>query len=587
MKRLFCAFLTVLLVLPTFSQALLQHPWQGKRVAYFGDSITDPKNSGSKKKYWGFLQDWLQIEPYVYGRSGRQWNDIPRQADLLKSGHGDDVDAIMIFIGTNDYNSAVPIGEWFTVKEEQVMAGIHEPKHLMDSKHRYPIMSDSTYRGRINKALDYVKRLFPTKQIVLLTPIHRAQFYRSEKNWQPSEDYTNKCGEYIDAYVESVKEAGNIWAVPVIDLNALCGLFPLMDEHAQFFANAESDRLHPNDAGHERMAQTLMQQLLMLPIFKDDSSRFWLGADISGTTAEEARGVQLMNAKGEPRENTALMKEQGLDAVRLRVWVNPKDGFCSQTDVLKMALRAKEQKMAIMIDFHYSDWWADPGHQTIPAAWKNLDYPQMKEALGKFTRETLQLLKDNGIDVKWVQVGNETTQGFLWDMGHAAKNMAQYAGLTQAGYDAVKVVYPQAKVIVHLDAACDINRYHFIFDGLKQNKAKWDMIGLSVYPYWDQESKLTGSDKETLEKCIANINALYAKYKTPLMIVETGYEASRPVEGKAFLKNLIHEASTQTGGHCKGVFYWAPEAERHYKLGAFKNHKPTAIMEAFTEAGLR
>lgn len=147
------------------------------------------------------------------------------------------------------------------------MAGIGEPKHMVDRRHRLPVMSDSTYRGRINKALDYVKRLYPTKQIVLLTPIHRAEFHAGDSNWQPREDFTNKCGEYIDAYVQSVKEAGNIWAVPVIDLNALCGLYPLMDEHAQFFKDAENDRLHPNDEGHRRMALVIMQQLLILPVY--------------------------------------------------------------------------------------------------------------------------------------------------------------------------------------------------------------------------------------------------------------------------------------------------------------------------------
>ena len=83
-------------------------------MAYFGDSITDPNIKASKVKYWGFLQDWLGITPYVYGVSGRQWNDIPRQADLLQKEHGDDFDAILIFMGTNDYNNGVPVGEWYT-----------------------------------------------------------------------------------------------------------------------------------------------------------------------------------------------------------------------------------------------------------------------------------------------------------------------------------------------------------------------------------------------------------------------------------------------------------------------------------------
>lgn len=314
---------------------------------------------------------------------------------------------------------------------------------------------------------------------------------------------------------------------------------------------------------------------------------FWLGADISGTTALEAHGGQLFNAQGEKRENTQLMKDYGLNAVRLRVWVNPKDGFCNKEDVLVLAKRAKAHDMAIMIDFHYSDWWADPAKQNIPEAWKELDYKQMKKALAKHTRETLQLLKDNDIDVKWVQVGNETTHGFLWDMGRAEKNMKQYAGLSDAGYAAVKKVYPKAICIVHLDGGCDINRYHFIFNGLKQYKSRYDMIGLSVYPYWDIEAGLTKSDQETLDKAIANICQLYWEYGKELMIVETGYNADEPEKGKKFLSDLIEASVNQTEGHCKGVFYWAPELEGHYKLGAFRNHRPTVIMDAYKEASLK
>ena len=311
---------------------------------------------------------------------------------------------------------------------------------------------------------------------------------------------------------------------------------------------------------------------------------FWLGADISGTTGLEARGVQLKNAKGEPRENTALMKELGLNAVRLRVWVNPRDGFSGKDDVLVMAKRAKAHGMALMIDFHYSDWWADPGKQNIPAAWAEMDYEQMKLALADHTREVLQLLKDHDIDVRWVQVGNETTHGFLWPMGRAEDNMAQYAGLTKAGYEAVKAVYPQADVIIHLDGGCDPQRFNFIFDGLKENGCPWDIIGLSVYPYWDQDAKLETSWEGTVRDFTANIRALYAKYHTPLMVVETGVEAKKPVEGKRIMAEIIRASKEDCDGQCQGVFYWAPELEGHYPLGAFDGHKPTAIMEAFTEA---
>ena len=316
---------------------------------------------------------------------------------------------------------------------------------------------------------------------------------------------------------------------------------------------------------------------------------FWLGADISGTTELEARGKQLCNSQGEPRENTALMHELGLNAVRLRVWVNPVEhgGFCNQEDVVRMALRAKDWGMALMVDFHYSDWWADPGQQNIPAQWKSMNYEEMKQALFAHTRNVLSAIKQAGVDVRWVQVGNETTHGFLWPMGRAEENMRQYAGLTEAGYEAVKQVYPQAQVIIHLDGGCDPKRYDFIFDGLKKYKVHYDMIGLSVYPYWDIEAGLTKSWQESIGKATQNINHLWLKYRKPMMIVETGAEVKKPVEGKQIIAAIIDAARHQTGGHCQGVFYWAPELEHHYPLGAFKDGRPTAIMEAFTEASAK
>lgn len=334
----------------------------------------------------------------------------------------------------------------------------------------------------------------------------------------------------------------------------------------------------------KRLSQILLLCSLSVACFAQQP--FWLGADISGTTALEAKGTQLRNAKGEPRENTALMRELGLNAVRLRVWVNPAEhgNFCNKADVVRMALRAKDWGMAVMIDFHYSDYWADPGKQNIPADWKALDYEGMKKALADHTREVLEAIRQAGVEVRWVQVGNETTHGFLWPVGRAEQNMRQYAGLTDAGYQAVKAVYPQAEVIVHLDGGSDPKRYDFIFDGLLRYKARFDMIGVSVYPYWDMKAKLTQSWQETVERATANINRLWTKYRKPLMVVETGVEVKKPEEGKQIMAAIIDALMHKTNGHCKGVFYWAPELEGPYPLGAFKGGQPTVIMEAFTEA---
>ena len=310
---------------------------------------------------------------------------------------------------------------------------------------------------------------------------------------------------------------------------------------------------------------------------------FWLGADISGTTELEARGEKLYNAKGEIRENTALMHELGLNAVRLRVWVNPRGGWSGAQDVLEMAKRARYYGMAVMIDFHYSDWWADPGKQPIPALWQYLALGEVKQKLWEHTHDVLQLLKDNHIDVKWVQVGNETTHGFLWPIARAEDNMENYAMLTETGYQAVKSVYPDAKVIVHLDGGCDEKRYDFIFDGLKKYGTHWDMIGLSVYPYWDVEAKLEKDWQGTIHDFTATIRHLYEKYGSESMVVETGAEAKKPEEGKKIMEAVIKAAKNDCNGHCHGVFYWAPELEGDYPLGAFQNHRPTAIMDAFTE----
>ena len=146
---------------------------------------------------------------------------------------------------------------------------------------------------------------------------------------------------------------------------------------------------------------------------------FAIGADIGWNTEMESKGMKWYNWAGEERtECTALMKELGMNAVRIRVWVNPEKhgNWCSKEDVLEKAKRAKALGMDVMIDFHYSDWWADPAKQNIPAAWEKFSFKKMQKALADHTVEVLTLLKDNGITPKWVQVGNETTNGLLWSV---------------------------------------------------------------------------------------------------------------------------------------------------------------------------
>lgn len=316
---------------------------------------------------------------------------------------------------------------------------------------------------------------------------------------------------------------------------------------------------------------------------------FALGGDISGTTEDEARGRITALPDGTPMDIPSIMKHYGSNAARIRVWVEPEKGFSSPHDVLTLAKRCYELGMDIMIDFHYSDWWADPGKQNIPASWSGLDNIDMANALAQHTRATLQLLRDNGVDVKWVQVGNETTNGFLWPMAKLPDNPENYARFTQAGYDAVKEIFPHATVIVHLDNGFDQQLYDRVFDQLKSNGAKWDMIGMSVYPFWAMEGGREPDEESTLLDAIANIRHLKAKYGTDVMIVEAGVDAREPEAGYRFMSQLINAALDDTDGACTGVIYWAPEinADAQYHLGAFANDKPTRIMDAFKEAAER
>ena len=274
MKSEFEMMKKILFICMTFffageASAQVEHPWAGKRVAFIGDSITDPNCYGSNiVKYWDFLKDWLNITPLVYGISGFEWWHAPMLADKLYQEHGTEVDAILVFLGTNDFNSGVPLGQWFREEEAETMrAKGGETKYLAKRIRRIPLMDESTFCGRINIAMEKLKTLWPEKQIILLTPLHRALADFGDTNYQPDESYQNEAGAYIDDYVSLVKQAGNVWGVPVIDLNSVSGLNPMLSSQLTYFYDEKIDQLHPSTQGHIRLAKTLVQQLLLYPVF--------------------------------------------------------------------------------------------------------------------------------------------------------------------------------------------------------------------------------------------------------------------------------------------------------------------------------
>ena len=309
------------------------------------------------------------------------------------------------------------------------------------------------------------------------------------------------------------------------------------------------------------------------------SSAFAKGADISWVTQFESTGVKFYDKSGNPQELFALIKSLGFNSIRLRAWVNPSDAWCNTADLLAKAIRAKNAGMKLLIDFHYSDVWADPGHQTVPAAWASVDFPTLQTNVYTYTAGVMDTLKNHGITPDWVQVGNETDNGMLWPMGNATSSMANFAALVEQGYKAVKSVSSSTKVIVHLSNGFNNSLYQWMFDGLKANGAQWDIIGMSLYPSYE-----TGTTWQAIDsQCLTNINTLIARYSTPVMLVEVGMPENAPSTARDFLTDIITKVNSVSGGNGLGVFYWEPEAYNNgYGLGAFDSTgKPTEALDAF------
>ncbi len=297
----------------------------------------------------------------------------------------------------------------------------------------------------------------------------------------------------------------------------------------------------------------------------------------------EASGVKFHSASGATQDCLQVLQGAGINAVRLRVWVNPADGWCGQADVVSKAVRAKNLGLRILIDFHYSDTWADPGHQAKPAAWAGDGIAQLNTDVTNHTTAVLTALKEAGVAPEWVQVGNETNNGMLWPDGMASSNMANFAGLVTSGYNAVKSVFPGALVIVHVSNGYDDSLFRFVFDGLRQYGAKYDVIGMSLYP-------TPGNWASLDSQCLGTMGDMVATYGKPVMVVEVGMDVNAASACESFLADLISKVKSVPGGNGLGVFYWEPECYNNwqgYTMGAFgSNGAPTAAMSAFADSGV-
>ncbi|NUM47337.1 MAG: glycosyl hydrolase 53 family protein [Anaerolineales bacterium] len=295
-----------------------------------------------------------------------------------------------------------------------------------------------------------------------------------------------------------------------------------------------------------------------------------LGADISSLKKSEDFGGVYRETDGTPGDPLDILKNHGLNYVRLRVWVDPADGYHNKDKLLEMALRFKEKGIKLLVDFHYSDNWADPGKQFKPAAWETLDFEALKQAMYDHTFDVCSALVAQGTPPDMVQVGNEINSGMLWPDGHTWDppqwdNLAQ---LLTAGYDAVKACSPDTRVMLHIAEGGDNELAKWWFGNITTRDVPFDVIGISYYPFWHGK----------LAELQFNLNDISARYDKDVVVVETAYafttqnddflsnifgpEMETPgypltPEGQgAMLRDVMAVVRAVPNGRGLGVFYW-------------------------------
>lgn len=269
-----------------------------------------------------------------------------------------------------------------------------------------------------------------------------------------------------------------------------------------------------------------------------------IGADISYLPELEAKGIQFSD-KGVKKDAIEILQSHGFNYVRLRLFHNPsldsgyspRKGFCDLANTLAMAKRVKASGMKLLLDFHYSDYWADPGKQYKPAAWKNLNFTELKKALYDYTKEVMLALKAQGTLPDMVQMGNEINHGIVWPEGNVA-NIDGTAQLINAGTAALKAVHPTVQLMLHVALGGQNHESIFFIDNMLARGVPFDVIGQSYYPKWHG----TLSDLEN------NLNDLSRRYNKDVMVVE--YSA---------LKKEVNKIAFEVaGGRGKGTCIWEP-----------------------------
>ena len=312
------------------------------------------------------------------------------------------------------------------------------------------------------------------------------------------------------------------------------------------------------------------------------SAQKYVGGDISMLTKYEDAGVVYKDKNGNAVQPLPFFKEQGLNAMRVRLFVDPSQdndkAVCQDLEYVKaLGKRIKDQRMAFMLDFHYSDTWADPGKQWTPDAWKTLSDAELYEKIYEYSKDCLQQLKDAGATPDFIQTGNEISYGMMWGTKASVgsntvnrcytnspeANWTRFFNLLKKAGQACREECPNAKIIIHSERTPKPSVLTDFFDRMKNAEIDYDIIGLSYYP--EHHGNLA-----TLETALTSLeNKNYGK---DIMIVETGYSYAWSIGGeydytatypyteegqRQFTADLI----AKLNGHSsvKGLFWWWPE----------------------------
>lgn len=292
-----------------------------------------------------------------------------------------------------------------------------------------------------------------------------------------------------------------------------------------------------------------------------------LGADISSLLKSEALGGVYRYSDGAQADALQILKDNGMNYARLRVFVTPHDGYHGKAQILEMAQRLHAQGIKLLVDFHYSDNWADPGKQIKPAAWQALDFEALTQAVYDHTYDVCSSLVAQGTPPDMVQVGNEINAGLLWPDADY-NNFDNMAALLTAGYRAVKDCNASTLVMLHIAEGGDNELARWWFDNITRREVPFDVIGISYYPFWH------GS----LAQLQFNLNDISARYDKDVIVVETAYAftaleddelaniVSRsmaipgypltPAGQQAMLRDIMAVVRAVPGGRGLGVFYW-------------------------------